>query len=158
MPGSACISIYSQWMCPWQRNSALIPSAFSAVSGPTLLITMEVSVLFHLVGWLVGWLLYPFPRVDLSHHLGISQWLEWGPHKKNKASSLLGLSTAQSLCFMILMESEKKSQEGALGCPQIPWQPCRWACQGARGHTNERSPSLTSALKNTTSHQVQVED
>ena len=80
------------------------------------------------------------------------------PQKKKKASSLLGLSTVQSLCFMILMESEHKSQEGAPGCPHIPWQPCRWACQGKRGHTNEHSPSLTSGLKNTTNHQVQAED
>lgn len=112
--------------------------------------------------WLVVWLTFvPISKSRLISSFGNKPMIGMRAppkKKKKKASSLLRLSTVQSLCFMILMESENKSQEGAPGCPHIPWQPCRWACQGKRGHTNEHSPSLTSGLKNTTNHQVQAED
>ena len=59
---------------------------------------------------------------------------------------------------MILMESENKSQEGAPGCPHTPGSHVGGPAKAKEATTNEHSPSLTSALKNTTNHQVQAED
>lgn len=53
-------------LCPWQWNAALIPSA---ASGPTLLIMVEVSVLFH---WLVGGCFCTY-FLDQSHGSETSQ-------------------------------------------------------------------------------------